>query len=98
MDTRPADDLRVAGVIPGSLHVPLAVLPWRADPGCPWHDAALARLDAEVILVCAHGYSSSLAAALLRHIGFSRAGDVVGGFEAWAAAGLPVEPAPLRPR
>jgi rhodanese-related sulfurtransferase len=43
-------------------------------------------------LVCAHGYSSSLAAATLRHLGFVSVADVVGGFEAWAAAGLPVVP------
>lgn len=44
--------------------------------------------------ICAHGYSSSLAAATLRDLGFSLAADVAGGFEAWVAAGLPVEPAP----
>jgi len=43
-----------------------------------------------VILVCNHGYSSSLAAATLVELGFTRAG---GGFEAWEAAGLPVEQA-----
>jgi rhodanese-related sulfurtransferase/SAM-dependent methyltransferase len=48
-------------------------------------------LDRRVILVCDHGYSSSLAAATLRQLGFSNATDVVGGFQAWADAGLPVE-------
>ena len=91
-NTRSGDDRRAAGVVPGALHVPLSVLPWRADPDRSGRDAALARLDGEVILLCDHGYSSSLAAALLRHLGFTRAGDVDGGFEAWAAAGLPVEP------
>jgi rhodanese-related sulfurtransferase len=43
--------------------------------------------------MCDHGYSSSLAAAALVDLGID-AGDVVGGFEAWAAAGLPVSPAP----
>jgi len=44
--------------------------------------------------VCAHGYSTSLAAATLQELGFSRATDVVGGFAAWEAADLPVHPAP----
>ena len=44
-----------------------------------------------MILLCAHGYSPSLAAVTLRQLGFHRATDVVGGFEAWAAAGLPVK-------
>jgi rhodanese-related sulfurtransferase len=42
------------------------------------------------VLVCAHGYSSSLAAAALVDLGFERAGDLIGGFEAWCEAGLPV--------
>jgi rhodanese-related sulfurtransferase len=98
VDTRSADDLRAFGTPPGALHLPLSVLPWRADPECPWHDPVLAAdLGREVILLCAHGFSSSLAAALLAELGFTRAGDVAGGFEAWAAAGLPVEPPMLSP-
>ena len=53
----------------------------------------LSNAAAWLVLLCAHGYSSSVAAATLRDLGFDRATDVVGGFEAWAAAGLPVEPA-----
>jgi rhodanese-related sulfurtransferase len=45
-----------------------------------------------VILICADGYSSSIAAATLRDLGFVSVADVVGGFTAWSEAGLPVEP------
>jgi rhodanese-related sulfurtransferase len=79
-------------MIPGAVHVPLSVLYWRLDPASGYEDPALADPDRRVILVCAHGYSSSLAAATLRQIGFSSATDVVGGFEAWKAAGLPIRP------
>jgi rhodanese-related sulfurtransferase len=44
-----------------------------------------------VILVCNEGYQSSLAAATLQDLGFARATDLDGGFQAWRAAGLPVE-------
>ncbi len=44
--------------------------------------------------MCAHGYSTSLAAARLHELGFARATDLVGGFTAWCDAGLPVRPAP----
>jgi rhodanese-related sulfurtransferase len=44
-----------------------------------------------VILICSQGYSSSLAAASLQELGLVNATDVIGGFEAWKAAGLPVE-------
>jgi rhodanese-related sulfurtransferase len=93
VDTRCADDRRELGVIPGSVHVPLSVLFWRLDPTSGYDDPALADLGRRVILVCAHGFSSSLAAATLLDLGFTSAGDVIGGFEAWSAAGLPVGPA-----
>jgi rhodanese-related sulfurtransferase len=44
------------------------------------------------VLFCADGYTSSLAAATLLDLGFTRATDIVGGFAGWAAAGLPIEP------
>jgi rhodanese-related sulfurtransferase len=91
VDTRCAELRRDDGVIPGSVHVPLSVLYWRLDPASGFEDPALADPDRRVILVCAHGYSSSIAAATLRQLGFSRATDVIGGFEGWQAAGLPVE-------
>jgi rhodanese-related sulfurtransferase len=91
IDTRCAELRRDDGVIPGAVHVPLSVLYWRLDPASGHEDPSLADPDRRVILVCAHGYSSSLAAATLRQLGFGRATDVVGGFEAWQAAGLPVE-------
>jgi rhodanese-related sulfurtransferase len=45
-----------------------------------------------VIVMCDAGYQSSLAAATLRDLGFERATDLVGGFQAWRGAGLPVDP------
>jgi rhodanese-related sulfurtransferase len=77
--------------IPGALDLPLSVVLWRLDPDEPAGGAV--PLDARVILICRQGYSSSLAAAQLRALGFERATDVIGGAEAWAAAGLPRESA-----
>lgn len=96
IDTRATDTRAALGVIPGAVHVPLSVLFWRLDPTSDSHDPRLADRGRQVIIVCSHGYSSSLAAATLRDLGFARAADIDGGFEAWAAAGLPVEPAPPR--
>jgi rhodanese-related sulfurtransferase len=92
VDTRGGDDRRATGAIPGSVHVPLSVLFWRLDPSSGYDDPALSDLERPVILICAHGYSSSLAAATLRDLGFASVADVIGGFEAWSAAGLPVVP------
>jgi rhodanese-related sulfurtransferase len=84
VDTRSGDEQREQRVlIPGAVHHPLSVVLWRLD--------ALPR-ETRVIVLCRHGYSSSLTAAQLRQLGFAQAADVIGGVEAWQAAGLPVEP------
>ena len=82
------------GAIPGSLRVPLSVLPWRVDPDSASRNPHVGGLDTHLILICQDGESSSLAAASLRELGFTRVGDVVGGFAAWGAAGLPVAAPP----
>jgi rhodanese-related sulfurtransferase len=90
IDTRCAELRRETGVIPGSVHIPLSVLFWRLDPSSESADPGLADPERRVVLICAHGYSSSLAAATLLDLGYVRPTDVIGGFEAWAAAGLPM--------
>lgn len=93
VDVRSADERARQGVvIPGALLLPLSVVLWRLDPDEPAGGAPVP-LDARVMLICRQGYSSSLAAAQLRDLGFANATDVIGGVEAWVAAGLPVEPA-----
>lgn len=64
------------------------MLEWRFDPTS---DARLdiASYDLPVIVVCNEGYTSSLAAAALQDLGVWRATDMIGGFRAWRAAGLP---------
>ena len=94
IDTRCSELRRTSGAIPGSVHVPLSVLFWRLDPSSGHADPRLSDFDRHVVLVCADGYSSSLAAATLRELGFDRATDLDGGFAAWVAAGLPVEQVP----
>jgi rhodanese-related sulfurtransferase len=92
VDVRSEDERRRQGVlVPGAVHHPLSVVHWRLDPGVRTRNEKLP-LDARVILLCREGYSSSLAAALLRAIGFEQATDVIGGVDAWREAGLPLDP------
>ncbi len=98
VDIRSDPDRERDGIVPGSLHVPRTVLEWRVAPESPWRSPHACGLDERIVLLCDHGYSSSLAAATLVELGFSRAGDVIGGFEAWRAAGLPTAAAPARRR
>jgi rhodanese-related sulfurtransferase len=91
IDTRSPDQVDEHGSIPGSVRLPLSVLEWRMDPASPHRDPTVGGLDGQIVLICAHGNSSSLAARRLQELGFESATDVVGGFEAWTKAGLPVE-------
>ena len=96
IDTRSNDERARYGVIPGALHIPRSVLEWRLDPDTDsaYRNPNVLGLDQWLVLVCANGYSTILAAATLQEIGFDRATDVVGGFMAWKGQGLPVERAP----
>ncbi|HET7027879.1 MAG TPA: rhodanese-like domain-containing protein [Candidatus Limnocylindrales bacterium] len=91
IDTRCGEDRLAHGVIPGSVPVPLSVLFWRLDPTSGFDDTRLSDRTRRVILVCTDGYSSSLAAATLRDVGFDKAADLDGGFSAYVAAGCPIE-------
>ncbi|MCD0484690.1 sulfurtransferase [Streptacidiphilus sp. ASG 303] len=80
------------GTVPGALVVERNELEWRLDPQCDHRLPEAVHHGLRVIVLCNEGYASSLAAASLRELGLHRATDMVGGFQAWAAAGLPVEP------
>lgn len=90
VDTRPWEQRRSDGCVPGAVVVDRNVLEWRLDPASPWRIPEVTGYDLEVIVLCNQGYSSSLVADTLRTLGLHRAVDVVGGFEAWVSAGLPV--------
>jgi rhodanese-related sulfurtransferase len=77
------------GEVPGALVVERNVLEWRLDPASDARLPEATDHDVEVIVLCNEGYASSLAADSLRALGLHRATDVVGGYQAWAAAGLP---------
>jgi rhodanese-related sulfurtransferase len=80
------------GTIAGALVIARNVLEWRLDPASGHRHPQAPGLTDHVILLCDEGYQSSLAAATLQQLGFTRATDVDGGFQAWRQAGLPVTP------
>jgi DMSO/TMAO reductase YedYZ molybdopterin-dependent catalytic subunit/glyoxylase-like metal-dependent hydrolase (beta-lactamase superfamily II) len=69
------------GTIPGAVEIPLAVLADSLD--------GLDR-DLPVVVYCASGYRSQVAASRLSAAGFRDVSDLLGGYGAWEAAGLPV--------
>jgi rhodanese-related sulfurtransferase len=93
IDTRSDGDRRAQGVIALARHHPLSVLEWRLDPASGHADPDIG-LDSWIVLICKEGYSSSLAAARLQDLGFSKATDVIDGVVGWKEAGLPLDPPP----
>ena len=91
VDTRPSEQREMDGRIPGAMVIDRTVLEWRLDPTSPDRIAEVTDQTVRVILICDEGFSSSLAAASLKDLGLANATDVIGGFQAWKAAGLPVE-------
>ncbi|MCP9948032.1 rhodanese-like domain-containing protein [Actinomadura madurae] len=89
VDIRPAAQRAGEGEVPGALIVERNVLEWRFDPSSAARLPEATGHDLRVIVLCSEGYTSSLAAAALHDLGLTRATDVVGGFKAWRAAGLP---------
>jgi rhodanese-related sulfurtransferase len=87
VDIRPIAQRQTFGEVPGAYVLERNDLEWRLDPSS---DARIdvARRGQAWIVICQEGYTSSLAADALLSIGVP-ATDVVGGFAAWRAAGLP---------
>ena len=93
VDIRSESQRAADGIVPNAIWFARNVLEWRCDPSSEARDDRVGGRERRVILMCDEGYQSSLAAATLQQLGFARATDLVGGFQAWRAAGLPVAPA-----
>lgn len=93
VDIRPRAQRLWEGGIPGALIIERNVLEWRLDPASPARIPEADSYDRPIVLFCSEGYATILAAASLQDLGLHRATDLIGGFNAWAAAGLPVSSA-----
>jgi rhodanese-related sulfurtransferase len=93
VDIRPEFQRSRDGEVPGSIVVERNHLEWRLHPNSDARIPQATSADVQWIVLCEEGYASSLAAAVLQALGLHRATDVVGGYRAWLAAGMPVGPA-----
>lgn len=94
VDTRTEGQRREQGELPGAIVIDRTVLEWRLDPASDWRIPEATGYDREIVVVCRHGYSSSLAAASLQTLGLRNATDLIGGVQAWREAGLPLSDRP----
>jgi rhodanese-related sulfurtransferase len=89
IDVREADEYQ-AGHIPGAVNIPRGLLEFKLS-----NDPTLTRRDLNLVLYCKNSGRSALAACALQDMGYSHVLSIAGGYEAWHAAGKPVQTAQL---
>jgi len=91
LDVREADEWE-HGHIPGAVHAPRGLLEWYANPNSPYAKAAITEnREARIVVQCASGGRSLLAAETLHKLGYPNVVNMAGGFKDWSAQGFPVE-------
>jgi len=93
IDVQEPDGVKANGAIPGSMNIPLGVLPIKADTELPegMREAQLQDRDQEIVVTCAAGGQAALGAKMLKDMGFTNVSYVEGGMRGWKEAGLPTE-------
>jgi rhodanese-related sulfurtransferase len=91
VDVRDAPELQTGGKIKGAVNVSRGMLEFRADPKSPYYNPVFDP-NKTVILYCASGWRSALAAKALRDLGYQDARNL-GAFKDWVESGGAVEPA-----
>lgn len=89
VDIRESEELKENGVIPGAIHAPRGMLEFYADPSLPYHKPEFQK-NRRIILHCASGGRSALAAHTLKQMGYSNVAHLDGGIKAWKDSGGPV--------
>ena len=90
IDIRESDELRQNGKIAGAVHAPRGMLEFYADDSLPYHRPEFDK-NKRIILHCASGGRSALAAATLKQMGYENVAHLDGGLKAWKESGKPVE-------
>jgi rhodanese-related sulfurtransferase len=90
LDVREGAELATQGKIPGAVHAPRGHLEFYADPSAPYHKPELAA-GKRVVVYCASGARSALAAKTLKDMGIGNVVNMLGGFTAWQQKGGKVE-------
>ncbi|MBA2598801.1 MAG: rhodanese-like domain-containing protein [Chloroflexota bacterium] len=90
VDLREDNERAAQGAIPGAVHAPRGMLEFWADPSSSYHRPEFDP-NRRVVLHCAGGGRSALAADTLQQMGYSNVAHLEGGFTAWKDAGQPVE-------
>jgi rhodanese-related sulfurtransferase len=90
VDVREGAELATQGKIPGAVHAPRGHLEFYADPSAPYHKPELAS-GKRLVVYCASGGRSALAARTLKDMGIANVANMLGGFSAWQQNGGEIE-------
>lgn len=90
VDLREPDERNANGSIAGAVTAPRGMLEFWADPASKYHREEFDP-GKRIILQCASGGRSALAAAMMKDLGYTKVASMDGGFNAWKASGKPVE-------
>ena len=80
IDIRDIRELEREGRIDNSLHIPRGMLEFWLDPESPYFKEGKLDMKKEMVLFCAGGLRSALAAKTLKDMGFEKVSHVDGGF------------------
>ncbi len=90
IDIRETVERQQTGSVQGAVHAPRGLLEFIADPEGPMHNDVFAS-GKKLLLFCASGGRSALAAKTLQDMGLDNVAHIAGGYAAWREAGGPVE-------
>ena len=82
IDIRDVRELEKEGRVENSVHIPRGMLEFWIDPNSQYFKEGKLDLDKEMVLFCAAGSRSALAAKALQDMGFEKVSHVEGGFGA----------------
>ena len=82
IDIRDVRELQNEGQIEGAKHIPRGMLEFWLDPDSAYFKNGKLDLDKEMVLFCAGGMRSALAAKSLKDMGFEKVSHIDGGFGA----------------
>ncbi|PDH55074.1 MAG: rhodanese [SAR116 cluster bacterium MED-G06] len=90
IDLRDVRKLQRMGTVPGAFHAPRGMLEFWVDPDSPYHKPVF-RTDKKLVMFCASGLRSALAARTLQDMGMENVLDMDGGFTEWKMQDLAVD-------
>tara|TARA_B100000674_G_scaffold386316_1_gene329773 strand:+ start:894 stop:1280 length:387 start_codon:yes stop_codon:yes gene_type:complete len=90
IDVREESEVHNLGLVKNAVHIPRGLLEFKLSPNSPNNPVTIDD-DTNILVYCAGGYRSALAAKTLLDLGFKNVYNL-GGFQEWVASGGEIQP------